>query len=574
MANWALVIGINNYQRLKSLKYAQHDAELMRDYLSLEANFERVFYFADNAPRIQAPDGSWQDMQPNRGNILSFLHDFFEEPKLNMGDNFWFFFSGHGLRYQGQDYLVPSGGNPRLIKETTIALSTVTQRLRRSGADNVVLLLDACRNENELGNRSALWQKQKGVITIASCSPEEESYEIPSLKQGSFTYALLEALRIEGENNCATVERLYARLRYRVEEINQEYDKPAQTPYAVIEPASKYHLILLPKQANLQDIAQMREDAQEAELEGSLLEAKQLWIRVLAISPTDPKVLKAYERIILKIAQQSVTPPPPSPPKPISKGTSEFITVDKKEQEVKLEENQAQSFTEDLGNYIKLEMIPIRGGKFMMGSPEGEGNDDERPQHEVTVQDFYMGKYPITQAQYQKVMGKNPSDFKGDDQRPVENVSWDDAVEFCKKLSKQTGREYRLPTEAEWEYACRAGTTTPYYFGDEITSDLANYGGNVGETTAVGKYPPNTFSLYDMHGQVWEWCQDDWHDSYSNAPTDGIAWVSGTSSKKVIRGGSWNYSPDFCRSAFRGITSRDYRNSYIGFRVVCVAPLQ
>ncbi len=275
MANWALVIGINNYSpRMKSLKYAQNDAELIRDYFRQEANFERVYYFADNSPPIQAPDGSLQDTKPTRSNILSFLYDFFEEPKLSAGDNLWFFFGGHGLRYQGQDYLVPGGANPRLIKETTIALSTVTERLRRSGADNVILLLDACRNENDWGNRSTGWQKQKGVITIASCSPEEESYEIPELQQGSFTYALLEALRIQGENNCATVERLYSRLQYRVEEINRQYGKPRQTPYAVVEPATKLHLILLPKQATRQDIAQMREDAQDAELDNRLLEAK------------------------------------------------------------------------------------------------------------------------------------------------------------------------------------------------------------------------------------------------------------------------------------------------------------
>ena len=567
MANWALVIGINNYQRLKSLKYAQHDAELMRDYFSNEANFECVFYFADNAPRIQAPDSSWQDMKPTYTNILSFLHDFFEEPKLDVGDNFWFFFSGHGLRYQGQDYLVPCEGNPRLIKDTTIALSYVTQRMRRSGADNVILLLDACRNENELGNRSAGWQKQKGVITIASCSPEEESYEIPSLKQGSFTYALLEALRIQGENNCATVERLYGRLRYRVEEINQKYNKPPQTPYAVIEPASKYHLILLPKQANLQDIAQLREDAKDAELEGKLFEAKQMWIRVLAMSPTDPKVRNAYERIILKIAQQQATSPlsqvDSTPTTPTPKKT------DARSSQVRREESQAQSFTEDLGNGVTLDMVAIPGGKFMMGSPEGEGEKREKPQHEVTVQSFFMGKYPITQAQYQQVMGKNPSDFKGD-KRPVECVSWDDAVEFCQRLSKQTGKEYRLPTEAEWEYACRAGTTTAYYFGKSITKKQANYRRN--ETTAVGEYLPNAFGLYDMHGNVWEWCEDDWHEDYENAPTNGSAWYLESSRKKVIRGGSWFDIPIYSRSAYRFSFSCGVRSLNSGFRVVCVAP--
>ena len=600
MANWALVIGINNYSpRMKSLKYAQNDAELIRDYFSQEANFEQVYYFADNSPPIQAPDGSRQDTKPTRSNILSFLYDFFEEPKLSAGDNLWFFFGGHGLRYQGQDYLVPGGANPRLIEETTIALNTVTERLRRSGADNVILLLDACRNENDLGNRSTGWQKQKGVITIASCSPEEESYEIPELQQGSFTYALLEALRIQGENNCATVERLYSRLQYRVKEINRQYGKPRQTPYAVVEPATKLHLILLPKQATRQDIAQLREDAQDEELDNRLLEAKQLWIRVLALSPTDPKVHKAYERIIRKIVQQQTTSPPsPGDYTPSSReiNTPEISTSQKtntrssqkaelpenaKDQEVNREENQPQSFTEDLGNGIKLEMIAIPGGKFLMGSPEGEGYDDEKPQHAVTVPPFYMGKYPITQVQYQQVMYKNPSDFdfqslfqslfrSNERQRPVEEVSWDDAVEFCQRLSKQTGTEYRLPTEAEWEYACRAGTTTKYYFGEDITSDLANYNQNIGKTISVGKYPPNAFGLYDMHGNVWEWCQDDWHVNYKDAPTDGSAWIADNVVTKILRGGSWVNPPGYCRSASRLYDDRrDDRYTYDGFRVVC-----
>ncbi len=181
-----------------------------------------------------------------------------------------------------------------------------------------------------------------------------------------------------------------------------------------------------------------------------------------------------------------------------------------------------------------------------------------------------------------EVRGKNPSYFKGDE-RPVECVSWDEAEAFCQKLSKQTVKEYRLPTEAEWEYAARAGTNTKYSFGDEITDKLANYGGNIDETTSFGQYKANSFGLFDMHGNVWEWCQDDWHDNYKNAPTDAKAWLLGEGSKKyirlsgigiikVIRGGSWPFNPAFSRSAYRYGYSRDDRLSSIGFRVVCVAP--
>jgi formylglycine-generating enzyme required for sulfatase activity len=162
---------------------------------------------------------------------------------------------------------------------------------------------------------------------------------------------------------------------------------------------------------------------------------------------------------------------------------------------------------------------------------------DEGPQHRVTIQSFWMGKYPITQRQWQAVMGENPSYFKGDN-RPVENVSWEDVVAFCQRLSEKTGKTYRLPSEAEWEYACRAGTTTPFYFGETITTDLVNYHGEYPyaaapegvyreETTEVGIFPPNAFGLYDMHGNVWEWCADPWHDNYNGAPTDGSVWQEG-----------------------------------------------
>jgi formylglycine-generating enzyme required for sulfatase activity len=243
--------------------------------------------------------------------------------------------------------------------------------------------------------------------------------------------------------------------------------------------------------------------------------------------------------------------------------------------------NPTSSFTEDLGNGIKLEMIAIPGGTFLMGSPENEAerNSYESPQHQVTVPSFFMAKYQLTQAQYQAIMGVNPSSFKGDN-RPVENVSWDDAVAFCQKLTQKTGNNYRLPSEAEWEYACRAGTKTPFSFGDNITTDLVNYDGNYPynsaakgkyrkETTDVGTFPPNAFGLYDMHGNAWEWCEDDWHENYINAPTEGSAWNSRSGSDaKLLRGGSWRSSARNCRSADRNGDLRGSRYYCCGFRVV------
>ena len=260
------------------------------------------------------------------------------------------------------------------------------------------------------------------------------------------------------------------------------------------------------------------------------------------------------------------------------------VTVNKFGEIIQRQQRVARYFIEDLGNGVKLEMAAIPGGTFMMGSPENEAKrrDSENPQHQVTVPGFFMGKYPVTQAQYQAIMGNNPSLFKGSN-RPVECVSWDNAVAFCEKLSQITGKTYRLPSEAEWEYACRAGTTTPFHFGETITTDLANYNGNYTygqepkgvyrrETTEVGSFGvANNFGLYDMHGNVWEWCQDNWHSNYEGAPIDGSAWlgIEKNTNTRLLRGGSWYDPPEDCRSASRGYNNLDSFNFNIGFRVVC-----
>src|SRR5262245_54133152 len=217
----------------------------------------------------------------------------------------------------------------------------------------------------------------------------------------------------------------------------------------------------------------------------------------------------------------------------------------------------------------EIEMVLVHGGSFMMGSPDNENghSDKEKPRHRVTAQAFYIGKYEVTQAQWRAVMGDNPSHFKGDD-LPVENVSWNEAKDFCRRLSEMTGAKYRLPTEAEWEYACRARTEGPYA-GD---LDAIAWYGNILEikTRPVGRKQPNAFGIYDMHGNVWEWCEDDWHKSYANAPGDGSAWVDKPSrgSYRVVRGGDWNDNAVICRSANRSAEAPANRlAAFLGFRV-------
>jgi formylglycine-generating enzyme required for sulfatase activity len=259
---------------------------------------------------------------------------------------------------------------------------------------------------------------------------------------------------------------------------------------------------------------------------------------------------------------------------------------------------------EPITDNLTLDIVAIPGGEFLMGSPpdeverdiytsyypDTEGKDVEA-QHRVMVPSFSLGQFPVTQNQWRAIaalpkvnrdLNPDPASFKGDN-RPVEQISWYEAVEFCDRLSKYTGREYRLPSEAEWEYACRSGTTTPFHFGDTISTDLANYDGNdaynlgtEGEhrqaTTEIGEYGvANTFGLCDMHGNVFEWCLDHWHPSYEGAPTDGSAWVTdGDEGRRIVRGGSCNLNMRFCRSAYRDWYTPGLKSiGNVGFRVCC-----
>ena len=282
----------------------------------------------------------------------------------------------------------------------------------------------------------------------------------------------------------------------------------------------------------------------------------------------------------------------------------------------------------DSGEILLLWIPP---GRFWMGSPadELEREDSEGPQHLVQLQGFFMGQMPITQAQWQVVaqwtelegehwsreLTAQPSFFQPEmqrdkaaprtlasfsllegetttNQRPVESVSWEDAMEFCNRLSQRTGRVYTLPSEAQWEYACRAGSSKPFHFDGAITPELANYygdqqfiNGNYAyayrpksatgwQTTPVGSCPANAWGLQDMHGNVWEWCLDEWHSTYDGAPLDGGAWRSaGThegDTNRVLRGGHWGDLPSYCRSAFRGRNKPNYASHGVGFRVVCL----
>jgi formylglycine-generating enzyme required for sulfatase activity len=305
----------------------------------------------------------------------------------------------------------------------------------------------------------------------------------------------------------------------------------------------------------------------------------------------------------------------PKPARAISNSTTTLLVRQGDRWEKKAQPILVRNYNEELPQGVDLTMVEISAGSFLMGSPLSEKgrNDyswlsddrkrdlgvissDVEAKRRVSVPAFRMGRFPITQSQWKVVAGlekverelnSDPSNFKGPD-RPVESVSWHDAIEFCRRLSKHTRRNYTLPSEAQWEYACRAGSTTPFHFGETLTTELANYDGNYTygqgskgtyrkQTTDVGSFPANAWGLQDMHGNVWEWCLDRWHPSLAKGPTNGSAWqepapelAKEDQDRRLLRGGSWSADPAHCRSAFRLINLPVSRYDRLGFRVCCL----
>jgi formylglycine-generating enzyme required for sulfatase activity len=305
----------------------------------------------------------------------------------------------------------------------------------------------------------------------------------------------------------------------------------------------------------------------------------------------------------------------PKPARAISNSTTTLLVRQGDRWEKKAQPILVRNYNEELPQGVELTMVEISAGSFLMGSPLSEKgrndyswlSDDRKrdlglissdieAKRRVSVPAFRMGRFPITQSQWKVVAGlekverelnSDPSNFKGPD-LPVESVSWHDAIEFCRRLSKHTRRNYTLPSEAQWEYACRAGSTTPFHFGETLTTELANYDGNYTygqgpkgiyreQTTDVGSFPANAWGLQDMHGNVWEWCLDRWHPSLVKGPTDGSAWeepapelAKDDQDRRLLRGGSWSSNPRYCRSAYRRSLHPVNRDSNLGFRVCCL----
>jgi formylglycine-generating enzyme required for sulfatase activity len=418
--------------------------------------------------------------------------------------------AGHGLQPAGakDSYFCPADANPFDAK-TLLSLTTLYQQLDESGVGVKLLFVDACRDDPSAGrgmrgiDGDRAPRPPKGVAALFSCSAGEISHETAKLKHGVFFHFVLQGLKGGAVNEDGEVT--WARL--------SEYVCRKVT----------------------------REMPEELARDGA----------------------KQHPNVIADLS-----------------GESPVLLVRK-------------DGAKEITNSIGMELVLIPAGTFMMGSPsdEKERSEHEGPRHEVRIsRPFYLGKYPVTQAEYQKVMGTNPSWFSPggpykdkvaglDTSRfPVGSVTWEDAQEFCRKLSARDGRKYRLPTEAEWEYACRAGTTTPFHFGTALNGDQANCNGNfpygtatkgpyLDRTCRVGSYRPNAFGLYDVHGNVWQWCQDWYGKEYYNESTDVDPQGPSAGGARVLRGGAWLFGAGYCRAAYRDWHVPSDRREHCGFRV-------
>jgi formylglycine-generating enzyme required for sulfatase activity len=520
---YALLIAVREYDKnqLRNLPFTENDVTVLADLLKKQG-YDRVVLMTQKVGADQAR------FLPLADNIRKSITGILADRAAN--DTVLIAFAGHGVQFKRDEehYFCPMDAKLQ-DRKTLVSLAEVYKQLENSKAGFKFLLADACRNDPqsdasraraEVDLESVTRPQGKtppgGVAAFFSCSSGEKSFENTSTKHGVFFEHIIRGLKGEAD-----------------------FDRNGQIDLDELVLFAKRKVPDFVKDEFGDDVRQMPE-----------------------------LVGKTRGAVVLA----SVRPNDSNPPVPVDK-----------------------TLTLDLGGGVKLELVRIPKGTFKMGSPAGEEDrrDDEK-QHEVEItKDFFIGKYEVTQEQYEAVMGTNPSWFsrtgdgkdrvRGLDTRkfPVESVSWEDAVEFCKKVSQKTGKKVQLPTEAQWEYACRAGTKTVFHFGDVLNGKEANCDGtspygtstkgpNLERTCEVGSYRPNSFGLYDMHGNVWEWCQD-WYDGYSeNSPRqDPQGGQNGA--LRVLRGGSWSFEPWRCRSALRLRDTPDVRYSGGGFRV-CVYP--
>ncbi len=619
---WALVIGVDEYvpgSNISRLDGAVNDARALAHALVEYAGFpeEQVVMLATNEKEA---------LQPTRRNVLKYLSNW---RNLAHQDGLLLVaFSGHGVERGGKAFLLPSdaiaSNDVALLEDTAISVENLKRRIKETGVKQVLLILDACRNEptaarSDGDNRMTAAfsrsfdfdQQNSGVeafATLQAASIGQRAYEFAAKRQGYFTYVLIEGIKGGAANEHGTVT-LAGLVRYLEKEVPRYVKRDlgsnsVQVPYTSIGGYRASELVLsVPPKAPPKPPEPAPPVADRCAIAWDSIrttESEQTIESFLAGCKDSPQAFAANLRLGDLRARGRPDPPANSVPAALTPVISlprgvpagalrgapiTTATVDANGRVTRQQAGPIQFYQEDLGGGVKLEMVAVPGGRFQMGSPSSEsGRDDDETQHWVRVSDFWIGRYEVTQGQWKAVMGSLPpnmaslgSEFKGDD-LPVVNVSWEEAQEFIKRLNARLNNaNYRLPREAEWEFASRAGKTTPFGFGATITPELENYWwdnpyGNapkktrLGYPVKVGSYVPNPLGLFDMHGNVWEWCED-WYGSYLSAEaTDPTGPSNG--SARVHRGGGWYYSAVYCRSASRNRLTPGYRGISLGFRLL------
>ncbi len=522
-----------------------------------------------------------------------------------------FYFAGHGLQVNGENYLVPVTAEPSTedeVKYRCVNAGLVMAKMKNSGARVSLMILDACRNNpfarsfRTVSQGLAVMDAAKGAFIAYATAPGSVAAD-GSGSNSVYTESLLKYLGTPG----LKVEELFKQVRAEVARATNDAQVPWENTALVGDfyftpPAASTATVAAPavppEAPTLVGHLQVAVNAPEAQVQvdgrpvGRATLNEALNVPNLPAGKTKVRAeAEGYEPIekvveirrdgwtqeafelakVIVIAPESPRPPAVITPETAPRPTSVRPDAADQDKTTKIV---------DLGGGVTMELVWIPPGTFVMGSPDTEQprGMDESPLHEVTIsRSFWLGKYEVTQEQWETVMWHNPSHFEGDKNLPVESVSWNDCQEFIRKLNERAGGGFRLPTEAEWEYACRAGSRTPFHFGKTISTDQANYNGRIryGDgpkgihrrtTTPVGSFPANAWGLHDMHGNVWEWCSDWYGANYTEQKeTDPQGPSSGEF--RVLRGGSWNDPPGYCRAAKHGIGIAISRYSSYGLRV-------
>lgn len=578
-----LVIGNNYPNSDKELKFAVADANKMKEVLLNKD----ICGFDDVEESI---DGTFLDARIKIERTLK---------NANHGDLIFIYFSGHGKKHldNGLRLLFKDTDEDYLLA-TSLNFDYVNRCMRYPSQKSVIIVLDCCYS-GAAGSRGTddvmeALKKYSGsgtiILTSTGLTGSPAAREEEKFGHGVFTHYLIEGLEkgyADKGNGYISIEELYD---YAFKKTKSEgYQSPKKE-------GSIEGSIFIGR--NPQKIRENECNSKKSKLLGEyvrilppiiLNESLTILRKAYDVPPSlDPIEVTIYD-LLNSLLKSELQPDNYSDAVQHLKGISissessrNKDKVDKSVTAVSKSENKESPVNSEDTAIPKtftspstgMEFVLIPAGKFVMGSPSNEQDryKDEDPVHEVTIKNpFYLGKYPVTQKQWEKVMGSSPSRFKGDN-LPVEQVSWDDVQEFIKKLSEMEDPDkYSLPSEAKWEYACRADTTTRYSFGDEESKlkDYSWYFANSGVSThPVGQKNPNPWGLYDMHGNVWEWVQDKYHNNYKGVPSDSSAWEDGYSFFRVVRGGSWSFFAGSCRSASRRGDVPDYRFNDVGFRLL------